>query len=158
MPTPPPSRQFGEHPARDETVLHRFVVHFGRRRALAVACVLSAGFAVGLALAPTPWVIAALWLSSGTAWAIISPVEQSVLVEAAPGRVGRGMGLCEAAILTGGAFGVASAGIVYQHGSWQLACGAAAVVILAGAVVGPWSLNRLRSVDVPAATALPAGA
>lgn len=135
------------------TTLHRFVVRVGRRRALAVACVLSAGFAVGLALAPNPWVIAAMWLLSGVAWALITPVEQSVLVEAVPGRVGRGMGLYEAAILTGGALGVAAAGVVYEHGSWQLSCGAAAVVILAGAVVGPWSLNRLRSLDFPAATA-----
>lgn len=133
------------------THLHRLVLRFGRRRALAGASGLSAVFAGSLAFAPSPWVIGALWLLSGVAWAVVIPIEQAVLVEAAPERVGRAMGLYESCGLVGGALGSAAAGVTYDLGSWQLACGAAAVIILAGALIGPWSLNALGAADRPSA-------
>ena len=133
------------------TLLHRLVLRLGRRKALAGASVLSAAFAAALAFAPSPWVIGALWLLSGVAWAVVIPIEQAVLVEAAPGRVGRAMGLYESCGLVGGAVGAAAAGVVYDYGSWSLACGAFAAVILAGALIGPWSLNALGADDVPTA-------
>jgi MFS family permease len=131
------------------TPLHRLVLVVGRRKALVGASVLSASFAAALAFAPSPWVIGALWLLSGVAWAVVIPIEQAVLVEAAPGRVGRAMGLYESSGLVGGAVGAAAAGVLYDYGSWSLACAVFAAVILAGALIGPWSLNALRAEDVP---------
>lgn len=139
------------------THLHRLVVRFGRRRALAGASVLSAAFAAALAFAPSPWVIAALWLLSGVAWAVVIPIEQAVLAESDPERVGRSMGLYESCGLVGGALGAAAAGVTYDYGSWQIACAISAVVILAGALIGPWSLNAISADDLPSSPERAAG-
>ena len=62
--------------------LHRLVVWLGRRRMLVVGAVSSALFAAGLALAPTPPWIAALWVLSAIAWSIVIPMQRSVIAEA----------------------------------------------------------------------------
>lgn len=130
--------------------MHRIVLVIGRRRAMVGASVLSAAFAVGLAFAGGPWVIAALWLFSGVAWAVIVPVEQAVVTELSPGMTGRALGVYESAGLTGAAVGAAAAGVIYDVGSWQIACLVAAAVILVGGVLGPWALGRLSVADRPA--------
>ncbi|MCD5316323.1 MFS transporter, partial [Kineosporia babensis] len=130
--------------------LHRYVVRHGRSRVLAVASVLSAGFAVGLAWAPNPWVIAALWVLSAVAWAALSPVQQAVIAEASGDRVGRGMGAYEAAVLLGGLVGALSAGALYEASSWLVSCLVFAAVILSGAVLVPWSVRAVGVPDRPA--------
>ncbi|GAA4921262.1 putative MFS family arabinose efflux permease [Stackebrandtia albiflava] len=132
--------------------LHRWVVRWGRRRMLAAASLASAGFAAGLAAAPGPFVIAALWVAAAAAWSIVIPVQQAVVAEASGRhRLGRGLGLYEAACLAGGLLGTVGAGCLYQAGSWQWGCLVAAGVILSGAVVVPTAVRRLGVVDRPAA-------
>ncbi|WP_250009234.1 MFS transporter [Actinoplanes sp. M2I2] len=134
------------------TRLHRFVLRYGRTRVLAVASVASAVFAASLAWAPNPWVIAALWILSGAAWAAVIPIQQAVIAEASGSRVGRGMGAYEAAVLLGGLIGSLAAGVLYDAGPWALACLLAAAVILSGAVLVPWSVRAVGVADVPPPT------
>lgn len=130
--------------------LHRLVVRFGRTAVLASASVASAAFAASLAWAPNPYVIAGLWILSAVAWAAVMPIEQAVVAEASGGdRIGRGMGLYESATLVGALVGSLAAGLLYDHGSWTLACLVAAGVILAGAVVIPWAVRSLGAPDRP---------
>lgn len=112
--------------------LHRIVVRFGRTRVMALASIASAMFAASLAWAPNPFVIAALWILSGVAWAAVMPVQEAVVAEASGDRTGRGMGLYEAAALVGGAIGALAAGVLYDTSSWTTACLIAAVVIACG--------------------------
>ncbi|MFE9748407.1 MFS transporter [Saccharothrix saharensis] len=129
--------------------LHRYVLRFGRRVVLTGASLASAGFAVGLAWAPNPYVIAGLWVLSGLAWAAVMPVQQAVIAEAADGRVGRAMGVYEAACLVGALIGSVVAGVLYDGAHWWVACAVAAVMILAGAVVVPRAVRRLGVPDIP---------
>ncbi|WP_229068856.1 MFS transporter [Actinoplanes sp. DH11] len=133
--------------------LHRFVLRYGRVRVLALASVLSAVFAVGLAWAPNPLVIAALWVLSGVAWAAVIPIQQAVVAEASGAQVGRGMGLYESAVLLGTLAGSLLAGALYDELSWPVACLATAAVILTGAGLVPWSVRALGVVDKPAGSA-----
>ena len=131
--------------------LHRMVVRFGRRRMLMLGSVASALFAVGLAFAPSPPWIAALWVLSAVTWSCVIPVEQSVIAEAAGGtHLGRGLGLYEAACLAGATIGSLAAGFLYESGSWLLACAACAVIIFSGAVLVPAAVKRLGVADHPA--------
>lgn len=130
--------------------LHRLVVRFGRRRMLMLGSVASALFAVGLAFAPSPLWIAALWVLSAVTWSCVIPVEQSVIAEAAGStQLGRGLGLYEAACLAGAAVGSFTAGFLYESGSWLLACAACAVIIASGAVLVPAAVKRLGVTDHP---------
>ena len=131
--------------------LHRLVVRFGRRRMLMLGSVASALFAVGLAFAPSPPWIAALWVLSAVTWSCVIPVEQSVIAEAAGStHLGRGLGLYEAACLAGATIGSLAAGFLYESGSWLLACAACAVIIFSGAVLVPAAVKRLGVADHPA--------
>ena len=131
--------------------LHRLVVRFGRRRMLMLGSVASALFAVGLAFAPSPPWIAALWVLSAVTWSCVIPVEQSVIAEAAGStHLGRGLGLYEAACLAGATIGSLAAGFLYESGSWLLACAACAVIIASGAVLVPAAVKRLGVADHPA--------
>ena len=131
--------------------LHRLVVRFGRRRMLMLGSVASALFAVGLAFAPSPPWIAALWVLSAVTWSCVIPVEQSVIAEAAGStHLGRGLGLYEAACLAGATIGSLAAGFLYESGSWLLACTACAVIIFFGAVLVPAAVKRLGVADHPA--------
>ncbi|TQM80060.1 putative MFS family arabinose efflux permease [Saccharothrix saharensis] len=129
--------------------LHRYVLRFGRRVVLTGASLASAAFAVGLAWAPNPYVIAGLWVLSGLAWAAVMPVQQAVIAEAADGQVGRAMGVYEAACLVGALIGSVAAGVLYDGARWWVACAVAAAMILAGAVVVPRTVRRLGVPDVP---------
>ncbi|MFE2751940.1 MFS transporter [Actinosynnema sp. NPDC059335] len=131
--------------------LHRYVLRFGRRVVLTAASVASAGFAIGLAWAPNPYVIAGLWVLSGLAWAAVMPVQQAVIAEASDGQVGRGMGVYEAACLVGALIGSLAAGALYDGANWWVACLAAAAMILAGAIVVPRAVRRLGVPDIPVA-------
>ena len=131
--------------------LHRLVVWLGRRRMLVVGAVSSALFAAGLALAPTPPWIAALWVLSAIAWSIVIPVQRSVIAEAVGStHLGRGLSLYEAACLAGAIIGSLAAGLLYESGSWFLACIVCAVIIASGAVLAPAALTRLGVADRPA--------
>ena len=130
--------------------LHRLVVRFGRRRMLMLGSAASALFAVGLAFAPSPPWIAALWVLSAVTWSCVIPVEQSVIAEAAGStHLGRGLGLYEAACLAGATIGSLAAGFLYESGSWLLACAACAVIIASGAVLIPAAVKRLGVADHP---------
>ncbi len=133
--------------------LHRYVLRFGRRRVLTVASLASCVFAASLAWAPNPYVIAALWVLSGLAWAAVMPVQQAVIAEASDGRVGRAMGVYEAACLVGALIGSLVAGALYDGANWWVACVVAAGMILAGAFVVPRAVRRLGVADIPVTTA-----
>jgi MFS family permease len=132
--------------------LHRFVLRFGRRRVLVVASLASCVFAVSLAWAPNPYVIAALWVLSGLAWAAVLPVQQAVIAEAADGQVGRAMGVYGSASLVGALIGSLVAGALYDGAHWWVACVVAAGMILAGAVVVPRAVRLLGVADFPVTT------
>ncbi len=133
--------------------LHRLVLRFGRRRMLMLGSVSSALFAAGLALAPTPWWIAALWVLSAVAWSVVIPVQQSVIAEATGSmHLGRGLSLYEGACLAGAVIGSLAAGMLYESGSWFLACSVCAVIIALGAVLVPAAVRRLEVADHPAPT------
>jgi len=129
--------------------LHRYVVRFGRSRVLVAASLASCAFAVGLAWAPSPAVIAGLWVLSGLAWAAVMPVQQAVIAEASDGQVGRGMGVYESACLVGALVGSLVAGALYDGADWRVACLVAGGMILAGAVVVPRAVRRLGVREFP---------
>lgn len=130
-------------------LLHKLVLRVGRRRAVIAASVFSGIFAVSLAWAPGPAVIAALWILCGAAWAMLMPIEQAVIAEAAPGQVGRAMGIYTSAGLIGAAIGAFAAGLLYEFSSWQAACLISGLIILSGAALGPWAIRRLGVQDIP---------
>ncbi|MFD9858557.1 MFS transporter [Streptomyces alboflavus] len=129
--------------------LHGYVVRFGRTRILVCASFASAAFAAGLAWAPNPVVIAALWILSGLAWAAVIPIQQAVIAEASGEHTGRGMGVYESANLLGALIGALTAGMLYDGADWTVACLSAAALILAGAVVVPRAVRSLGVADVP---------
>ncbi|WP_063803733.1 MFS transporter [Streptomyces silvensis] len=129
--------------------LHTYVVRFGRTRILMYASCASAAFAAGLAWAPHPAVIAALWILSGLAWAAVIPIQQAVIAEASGDHAGRGMGVYESANLLGALVGALAAGMLYDGADWTVACLGAAVLILAGAVIVPRAVRSLGVADVP---------
>ena len=137
-------------------LLHKVVVRIGRRRAVIAASVASAAFAASLAWAGSPVMIAALWILSGLAWAVLMPIEQAVVVEAVPDSVGSAMGVYTAVGLLSAAAGALAAGFVYDYLSWQAACLVCAAMILSGAVLGPWAIRRLGVDDRPTEELAPA--
>jgi len=132
------------------TFLHRVVVRLGRRTMLMLGSVASALFALGLAFAPSPPWIAALWVLSAVAWSVVIPVQQAVVAEAA-GRahLGRGLSLYEAACLAGAFLGSLAAGLLYESGGLFLVCIVCAIVILSGAALIPAAVNRLGVANYP---------
>lgn len=133
--------------------LHRLVVRFGRRRMLMLGSVSSALFALGLAFAPNPGWIAALWVLSAAAWSLMTPVQQAVIAEAAGStHLGRGLSLYEAAALAGAFIGSLTAGLLYDTSNWLIACIVCAVVIASGAALIPTAVQRLGVTDYPSPT------
>ena len=132
------------------TFLHRVVVRLGRRAMLMLGSLASALFALGLAFAPSPPWIAALWVLSAVAWSVVIPVQQAVVAEAA-GRahLGRGLSLYEAACLAGAFLGSLAAGLLYESGGLFLVCIVCAIVILSGAALIPAAVNRLGVANYP---------
>lgn len=129
--------------------LHRLVRRHGRRLIYALASLGSAAFAVGLAFAPGPVVIALAWVLTSCAWAALTPVHEAVVAEVTGGSTGRGMSLLGNAGLIGGAIGSFTAGMLYEATSWGVTCLILAAVIALGAVGGPWALGRMRVADRP---------
>ncbi|WP_166788859.1 MFS transporter [Cryobacterium sp. TMT4-31] len=134
------------------TYLHRFVIRFGRRRAVVAAAAMSSVFAAGLAFAESPLVVAALWIATGVAWATLFPIEQAIFSEISDGRVARSMGLYSAAGLFGSALGSLLGGIAYDAFEWQVACVGGAALIALGAVITPIAMNRADIADHPRGT------
>ncbi|WP_104055869.1 MULTISPECIES: MFS transporter [unclassified Arthrobacter] len=131
-------------------VLHKAVLRIGRRRAVMAASVFSAVFAVSLAWVGSPVLVSVLWILSGVAFAVLMPVEQAVVAEAAPNSVGTAMGIYTAVGLLSAAAGALAAGALYEFSSWQVACLVSGALILSGAVLGPWAIRTLGVADVPA--------
>ena len=130
--------------------LHGLVRRYGRSKVLAAASVASAGFAFSLAFAPNPVVIAICWILAGAAWAVVIPEHQAVIAEASgENRLGRGLGWYESAALAGALLGTACAGIIYEVGSWGIACLVASAVILTGAFLVPAALRTLGVAQYP---------
>ena len=132
------------------TFLHRMVVRLGRRTMLMLGSVASALFALGLAFAPSPPWIAALWVLSAVAWSLVIPVQQAVIAEAV-GRthLGRGLSLYEAACLAGAFLGSLAAGVLYESGGLFLTCVVCAIVISSGAALIPAAVSRLGVANYP---------
>ncbi|TYC96328.1 MFS transporter [Arthrobacter echini] len=130
-------------------ILHRVVVRIGRRAGMVAGSVCSGAFALSLAYASGPVVIAALWVLCGVAWAVVIPIEQAVITEKHPHQVGAAMGIYTAATLIGSATGAALAGVLYEAASWQLTCLIAGAIILSGTALGPWAIRRLGVADKP---------
>ena len=131
-------------------VLHKLVLRIGRRRAVMAASVFSAVFAVSLAQVDSPVLISILWILSGVAFAVLMPIEQAVVAEAAPNSVGTAMGIYTAVGLLSAAAGAIAAGALYEFSSWQAACLVSGALILSGAVLGPWAIRRLGVNNIPA--------
>ncbi len=134
--------------------LGRLVLRHGRRRVLVGGSLASAAFAASLAVAPSPPVLAVLWVLSAAAYAAVVPVQQAVVAEASGAGAGRGLGLYEASALLGGAVGAAAAGVLYQGASWAVGCLVAALVLAAGAVLVPRAVRALGVADRPAVPVL----
>lgn len=128
---------------------HRLTMRIGRRRISAIAALSSASFAFALAFAPSPLLIAALWILSAAAWAAIIPIEQSVIAEVTGKRAGQGFGLYESASLAGAGVGALLAGLSYETTTWQVACILFAAVIAAGAIITPWAVHRSGVANIP---------
>ena len=141
------------------TFLHRVVVRLGRRAMLMLGSLASALFALGLAFAPSPPWIAALWVLSAVAWSVVIPVQQAVVAEAA-GRahLGRGLSLYEAACLAGAFLGSLAAGVLYESGGLFLTCVVCAIVISSGAALIPAAVSRLGVANYPEPVPEPASA
>lgn len=157
-------REFGLEPLEIATVflpgaiamgalpphLHQLVRRYGRTRMLGLASTASAGFAASLSWAPNPLVIAVCWVLAAVAWAIVIPVQQAVIAEASgPAHLGRGLGWYESASLIGSLIGSVAAGIVYELGSWEIACLIFAGIIFSGAVIVPAAVRALSVSDRP---------
>lgn len=141
------------------TFLHRVVVRLGRRMMLMIGSMASALFALGLAFAPSPPWIAALWVLSAVAWSVVIPVQQAVVAEAAGStRLGRGLSLYEAACLAGAFLGSLAAGFLYESGGLFLTCVVCAIVISSGAALIPAAVSRLGVANYPEPVPEPASA
>ncbi|MFI6029674.1 MFS transporter [Amycolatopsis magusensis] len=130
--------------------LHRVVRRVGRRKVLSLAMVCSAVFAAALSFAPSPPVLAVLWVLSAVAFAAAVPVEQAIVAEAAGVSLGRGMGIYEGATLLGATIGTFTAGLLYSAGDgWWVACLGAAGLLLVTSVLVPKAVARVGVVDRP---------
>ncbi|MDI5978465.1 MFS transporter [Amycolatopsis magusensis] len=130
--------------------LHRVVRRVGRRKVLSLAMVCSAVFAAALSFAPSPPVLAVLWVLSAVAFAAAVPVEQAIVAEAAGVSLGRGMGIYEGATLLGATIGTFTAGLLYSAGDgWWVACLGAAGLLLGTSVLVPKAVARVGVVDRP---------
>ncbi|WP_410665670.1 MFS transporter [Amycolatopsis sp. lyj-84] len=130
--------------------LHGFVRKIGRTRVLALAMVASALFAAGLSFAPSPAVLAVMWILSAAAFAAAIPVEQAVVAEAAGLSLGRAMGIYESATLLGATIGTFLAGQLYgSDAGWRVACFGAAVLLLFGSFVVRGAVRRVGVAEFP---------
>lgn len=129
--------------------LHRLTARRGRRQVYATSALESALCAAGLAFAPAPAVIAALWILTGVAWAAATPIHEAAVAQVSGSRAGRGMSVIGNAGLAGAAVGSVAAGALYGAASWPLVCGVFAGVVALGAVAGPGALARMRIDDRP---------
>ncbi|WP_212754521.1 MFS transporter [Nakamurella aerolata] len=123
--------------------LNRGVQRFGRVPVLTAALACSAIFAAGLAFAPNPWVISAMWIMAAFAWAAALPIQQAVVAEAAPTMPGKAMALYETAALVGVLIGSGVLGALYglRHG-WVIGCVFIAAGLLIATVLAPAALKR----------------
>ncbi len=124
--------------------LHRLVERWGRKPAYFAASTASAVSAAALALSPPVIVVSALWIVMCAAFALLYPLQKTLVSEASGGRVARGMSLQANADTLGAAIGVVAAGALISAGSWAQAFIGFACVILGGAAFAPRIIDRLR--------------
>lgn len=130
--------------------LHSVVTRLGRTRVMSAALVCSAVFAATLSLAPDPWLLAVVWVLAAVAFAAAVPIEQAVVAEAAGVSLGQGMAVYESVNLLGATIGALGAGLLYGlDGGWELACVAAALLLVVASVVVRPALRGVGAVDRP---------
>ncbi|MFC3452232.1 MFS transporter [Amycolatopsis speibonae] len=130
--------------------LHGFVRRAGRTRVLSLAMLASAIFAAGLSFAPSPAVLAVMWVLSAAAFAAAIPVEQAVVAEAAGLSLGRAMGIYESAALLGATIGAFLAGQLYgSDAGWRVACFGAAALLIFGSFVVRGAVRRVGVAEFP---------
>lgn len=117
--------------------LHRLVERWGRKPAYVAASTASAVGAAALALSPPVVVISALWIIMCAAFALLYPLQKTLVSEASGDRVARGMSLQANADTIGAAIGVVAAGALVADGSWAPSFIGLAGIILGGATVAP---------------------
>ncbi len=123
--------------------LHGLVERWGRKPAYIAASLATAVSAAALALSPPVILIAALWIIMSASLALLYPLQKTLVSEASGARVARGMSLQANADTIGAAVGVVAVGAIVADGRWAPAFATCAVVILGGAALAPWVINRM---------------
>ncbi len=124
-------------------LLHGVVERWGRKPAYVAASLATAVSTAALALSPPVIVIAALWIIVSASLALLYPLQKTLVSEASGHRVARGMSLQANADTIGAAVGVVAVGAIVADGRWAAAYIACAVVILGGAALAPWVIDRI---------------
>lgn len=75
--------------------------------------------------------------------ALLYPLQKTLVSEASGDRVARGMSLQANADTIGAAVGVVAVGAIAADGQWAPAFVTCAVVILGGAALAPWVIDRI---------------
>ncbi|WJS91567.1 MFS transporter [Microbacterium testaceum] len=123
--------------------LHGLVERWGRKPAYIAASLATAVSTATLALSPPVILIAALWIIMSASLALLYPLQKTLVSEASGDRVARGMSLQANADTIGAAVGVVAVGAIAADGRWAPAFVTCAVVILGGAALAPWVIDRI---------------
>ncbi len=123
-------------------LLHGVVQRWGRKPAYLAASLATAVSTAALALSPPVILVAALWIVVSAALALLYPLQKTLVAEASGRRVARGMSLQANADTIGAAVGVVVVGAIVDDGRWIPAFLACAVIMLGGAAMVPWVIDR----------------
>ncbi|WP_368499472.1 MFS transporter [Herbiconiux sp. A18JL235] len=122
--------------------LHAVVERWGRKPAYVAASLATAVSTAALAFSPPVILIAALWIIMSASLAVLYPLQKTLVSEASGDRVARGMSLQANADTIGAAVGVVAVGAIVADGRWAPAFIACAIIILCGAALAPWVIDR----------------
>ncbi|MGW8429682.1 MFS transporter [Curtobacterium citreum] len=123
-------------------LLHGLVERWGRKRAYVAASLATAASTAALALSPPVILVAALWIIVSASLALLYPLQKTLVSEVSGRRVARGMSLQANADTIGAAVGVVVVGAIVDDGRWAPAFLACAFIILGGAALAPWVIDR----------------
>lgn len=123
-------------------LLHGVVQRWGRKPAYLAASLATAVSTAALALSPPVILVAALWIVVSASLALLYPLQKTLVTEASGRRVARGMSLQANADTIGAAVGVVVVGAIVDDGRWIPAFLACAVIMLGGAALVPWVIDR----------------
>ena len=123
-------------------LLHGVVQRWGRKPAYLAASLATAVSTAALALSPPVILVAALWIVVSASLAVLYPLQKTLVTEASGRRVARGMSLQANADTIGAAVGVVVVGAIVDDGRWIPAFLACAVIMLGGAALVPWVIDR----------------